>query len=97
MGCAISFSDLQLYVDFFVEESNQKILIEILLQHSSMSIEKLAGDIGVSEGKVKDVCNNKDFLSGYHVDNLSQIFLRFFGEKFFRKFSIVRNFINNRF
>ena len=96
MGCAIEFPDSQFQMEFCVEGNKQKILIDVLLKHSEMDVDQLALALGVSASKIQDICDNKYFLVGYQADNLAQIFLRFFGQNFFRKFSIIRNFVSNR-
>lgn len=96
MGCIIEFAEPQNQIEFCAEGSKQKILIDVLLKFSGVNIDQLAESLGVSVDKIQDICDEKDYLVGCQLDNLAQIFLRFFGRNFFRKFSIIRTFASNR-
>lgn len=95
MGCIIEFSESQLQIEFCTEGNKQKILIDVLLKYSEMDINQLAISLGVSESKIQNIYDDKDFLVDQQADSLAQIFLRFFGRKFFRKFSIIRNYTSD--
>lgn len=94
MGCIIEFTESLLQIEFCSKGNKQKILIDVLLKYGEMNISELALAIDVSTKKLRDICNGRGSLVGEQADSLAQLFLIFFGRTFFRKFSIIRNFVN---
>ena len=93
MGCIVEFTESLMQIEFCSNGNKQKILIDILTRYSEMDAQKLADVLGVSAKKLKNICNGKGFLVGEPADSLAQVFLIFFGQKFFRKFTLIRNFV----
>lgn len=94
MNCILEFPELLVKVDFCSKGDKQKILIEVLTKYGEMDINKLASVLGVSCKRLKDICNGDGFLVGEQADSLAQLFLMFLGKHFFRKCTLIRNFIN---
>ena len=93
MGCIVEFTESHKQIEFCSHGGKQKILIDILTQYSEMDTKQLADVLGVSTRKLKNICNGKGFLVGEPADSLAQIFLIFFGQNFFQKFKLIRNFV----
>lgn len=93
MGCIVEFTESLMQIEFCSNGNKQKILIDILTRYSEMDTSKLADVLGVSEKKLHNICHGKEFLVGEPADSLAQLFLMFFGQKFFRKFKLIRNFV----
>lgn len=94
MGCKLEFSESQLQVEFCSQGSKQRILIDVLLKYSEMSINDLASALEVPVTRLHDIYNGRSFLIGEQADSLAQLFLVFFGRTFFKKFSIIRSFVD---
>lgn len=92
MGCTVELANALIRFEFCCEGKKQKILVDILLKYSDMDINELAFALDVSVSKILDICNESSFLMGKQADDLSQLFIIFFGRIFFRNFSIIRNF-----
>lgn len=93
MGCIVEFTESLMQIEFCSNGNKQKILIDILTRYSEMDTNKLATVLGVSAKKLKNICNGEEFLVGEPADSLAQLFLIFFGQQFFRKFTLIRNFV----
>lgn len=93
MGCILEFTESLIQIEFCSKGNKQKILVDILTKYSEMDINKLAVVLGVPVKKLKNICKGKDCLTGEPADSLAQLFLIFFGQQFFRKVTLIRNFI----
>jgi len=92
MGCIIEFSESLIQFEFNSHSDKQKILVDVLLKYSDMSIEDLASFLEVSVKKLRDIQTGKGLFRGERANDLAQLFLVFFGRIFFTKFSIIRNY-----
>lgn len=94
MGCIVEFTESLVQVEFCSQGNKQRILIDVLTRYSDMDIDELASVLGVSAKKLRKISEGKSFLVGEPADSLAQLFLLFFGQQFFRKFTLIRNFVN---
>jgi hypothetical protein len=94
MSCTLEFSESSVKIDFCSNENNQKILVDVLTKYSEMDFNKLASVLGVSVSKLKKICEGEGFLIGEKADSLAQLFLMFLGKHFFRKCTLIRNFVD---
>lgn len=92
MSCVVKFTELPFQFEFNTEGYRQKILVDVLLGYCGMDVEDIATALNISKSKVYRIHQSKQFLSGVEADDLGQLFLAHFGQIFFRKFSILRNF-----
>jgi hypothetical protein len=44
--------------------------------------------------RLHDICDGYGFLVGEQADSLAQLFLIFLGKNFFRKCTLIRNFVD---
>ena len=95
MGCIMEFTEAEslVQIEFCSDGNKQKILIDVLIKYSGMDMSELASVLGVSVKKLRNIYDGKSFLVGKSADSLAQLFLRFFGQQFFRKFTLIRNFV----
>ncbi|MDP1604293.1 MAG: hypothetical protein Q8M03_13620 [Legionella sp.] len=94
MSCTLEFSESSVKIDFCSKGNNQKILIGILTKYGEMDINKLALALEVSVKRLNDICDGCGFLVGEQADSLAQLFLTFLGKHFFRKCTLIRNFVD---
>lgn len=94
MSCALMFQESAVTIDFCSKGNKQKILIDVLTKYSEMNMSKLASILEVSETSLKDICDGDSFLIGKQADSLAQLFLLFLGKHFFRKCTLIRNFVD---
>ena len=94
MSCVLEFPESLVRIDFCSKGNKQKILIDILGKYSDMDITQLASVLEVSVERLHEICNGNGFLVGEQADSLAQLFLMFLGKHFFRKCTVIRNFIN---
>lgn len=94
MSCTLEFPESSVKIEFCSAGNKQKILIDVLTKYSEMDVNKLASVLEISVKKIKDICNGNGFLVGEQADTLAQLFLMFLGKHFFRKCTLIRNFIN---
>lgn len=94
MSCILEFPESFLRIDFCSKGNKQKILIDVLTKYGDMDVEKLALVLNVSTTRLHDICDGYGFLVGDQADTLAQLFLMFLGKNFFRKCTLIRNFID---
>jgi hypothetical protein len=94
MGCIIEFSESLLRFEFNAKGSKQKILVDMLLKYSEMDIADLALALDASVNELQDILDGNYFFVDEQANDLSQLFLIFFGRTFFNKFTLVRNFFD---
>lgn len=94
MSCALEFPESAVKINFCSKGNKQKILIDVLTKYSDIDINKLAVTLEVPVNKLYDICEGNDFLVGERADSLAQLFLMFFGKQFFRKCTLIRNFVD---
>ena len=92
MGCIIEFSESLLRFEFNSKGANQKILVDMLLKYGDLDIDGLALALDTSINELQDILNDNHFFVGEQAHDLSQLFLVFFGRRFFNKFTLIRNF-----
>ncbi len=92
MGCIVKFSESLIQFEFNSHGNRQKMLIDMLLRYGEFDMNSLAATIGISVAKLHDIYDGKYFLDGEESHDLAQVFLIFFGQQFFKKFTLVRNF-----
>lgn len=93
MGCLVEFTQSRMQIEFCSKGDKQKILIDLLTQYSDFDIKKLATILRVPTRTLKKICDGKGCLVGEPADSLAQMFLIFFGQNFFKKFTLTRNFV----
>ncbi len=93
MSCVLEFPESSVLVDFCSKGNKQKILIDVLTKYD-MDINRLASVLGVSDQKLKDICDGDSFLVGEQADSLAQLFLMFLGKHFLRKCTLIRSFVD---
>lgn len=93
MGCIVELTQPRMQIEFCGKSGKQKILIDLLIQYGDFDIKKLAVTLGVPVRILKKICDGKGCLVGEAADSLAQIFLIFFGQHFFKKFKLTRNFV----
>lgn len=94
MSCTLEFPESSVKIDFCSKGNKQKILIDVLAKYSDMDINQLASVLDVPVKRLREICNGNGFLVGEQADSLAQLFLMFLGKNFFRKCTLIRNFIN---
>ena len=94
MSCVLEFPESFVKINFCSEGSKQKILIDVLTKYDDIDLDRLASIIGVSVKRLKDICEGGSFLIGEQADSLAQLFLMFLGKHFFRKCTLIRNFVD---
>ena len=94
MSCTLEFPESSVKINFCSKGNKQKILIDVLTKHSDMDFNRLASVLGVSVKKLHDICDGYGFLVGEQADSLAQLFLMFLGKHFFRKCTLIRNFVD---
>ncbi len=92
MGCIVEFSESLLQFEFNSKGYSQKILVDMLLKYGELDIASLALALDASINELQDILDGNYFFIGEQANDLSQLFLIFFGRKFFKKFTLVRNF-----
>ena len=92
MGCIIEFSESLMRFEFNSEGNKQKILVDMLLKYGELDIAGLALALEVSINELQAILDGNHFFVGEQANDLSQLFLIFFGRTFFTKFSLIRNF-----
>lgn len=92
MGCIVELKDPSLQFEFNNQGSKQQILLEIMLKYGTMSIDELAMMLNTPLDKLKEILAGNQYFVGQQADDLSHIFLMFFGRIFFNKFTLIRNF-----
>jgi len=92
MSCIIEFNESLLRLNFNCNNDDQKLLLDVLLKHRHLDIEKLAFILDSSALELEAIRANDYILEGERADTLSQIFLTFFGGKFFKDFTLIRRF-----
>lgn len=94
MGCIVELSKSLIQFEFNSDGNKQRILVDMLLKYSAISIDELALTLDISVDNLQAIYNGEYFLIGEQANDLAQIFLIFFGRVFFTKFSIIRNYID---
>ena len=94
MSCVLEFPESSVKIDFCSKGNKQKILIDVLAKYSEMDINQLASVLDVPVKRLHEICNGNGFLVGEQADSLAQLFLMFLGKHFFRKCTLIRNFLN---
>jgi hypothetical protein len=94
MSCALEFPESLIKVNFCSKGNKQKIFIDVLTKYGEMDIKRLASVLEVSVNRLTDICEGNSFLVGEPADNLAQLFLMFLGKHFFRKCTLIRNFVD---
>jgi len=80
MGCIVEFSDPTNRFEFCTRDHKQKVFIDVLLRYSKMDIPHLAYILDTPVTKLRDVYYGKTFLAGKPAEELTQLFLVYFGE-----------------
>lgn len=91
MSCSLEFPESGVKVDFCIQGSKQKILIDVLIKHGDMNVNNLATALDVPIQTLHDIYQGKRTLDGEKADNLAQLFLMFLGKHFFRKCTLIRH------
>lgn len=91
MGCIVELK-APLQFEFNSEGTKQKILVDILLKYGEQDIASLASILDATSNELQDILNGNYFFTGRQKDDLSHLFLIFFGETFFNRFTLIRNF-----
>lgn len=94
MSCVLEFPESSVKIDFCSKGNKQKILIDVLSKYSDMDMNQLASVLDVPVERLHEICNGNGFLVGEQADSVAQLFLMFLGKHFFRKCTLIRNFIN---
>ncbi len=94
MSCILEFPESSVKIDFCSKGNKQKILIDVLTKYGDMNIYRLASVLEVSVKRLHDICDGHRFLVGKQADSLAQLFLMFLGKHFFRKCTLIRNFVD---
>ena len=94
MGCIVEFSESLLQFEFNSKGNRQKILVDMLLKYGELDIAGLACALDASISELHDILDGNYFFIGEQANDLSQLFLIFFGRTFFKKFTLVRNFFD---
>lgn len=94
MSCILVFPESSVKIDFCSKGNKQKILIDVLTKYGEIDIIKLASILEVSVKRLSDICEGEGFLVGEQADNLAQLFLMFLGKFFFRKCTLIREFVD---
>jgi len=94
MSCLLEFPESSVKIDFCSKGNKQKILIDVLVKYGEMDINKLALVLDVPAKRLQDICDGDDFLVGVSADSLAQLFIMFLGKHFFRKCTLIRNFVD---
>lgn len=92
MGCIVEFSESLLQFEFNSKSNTQKILVDMLLKYGELDIAGLALALDTSVNELQDILDGNHFFVGEQANDLSQLFLIFFGRTFFKKFTLIRNF-----
>ena len=93
MSCALEFPESSVKIEFCSEGNTQKILIDVLTKYGDMDINRLASVLDVPVKRLYKILDGYSFLVGEPADSLSQLFLMFLGKHFFRKCTLIRNFV----
>lgn len=94
MGCIIEFSKSLIQFEFNSNGNKQRILVDMLLKYGELDINNLASTLDISVYELQEICEGKHFLVGEQAHDLAQMFLIFFGQQFFNKFTLIRNFFD---
>lgn len=94
MGCIVEFNELSLQCEFNNEGKRQQILVDMLLKYGELDIACLASVLTSSINELQDIRDGKHFFTGEQANDLSYLFLSFFGRTFFKKFTLIRNFFD---
>ena len=94
MGCIVEFSESLLQFEFNSKGNRQKILVDMLLKYGELDIAGLALALDASISELHEILDGNYFFIGEQANDLSQLFLIFFGRTFFKKFTLVRNFFD---
>ena len=94
MSRTLEFPESSVKIDFCSKGNKQKILIDVLTKYGDMNINRLASVLEVSVKRLHDICDGDGFLVGEQADSLAQLFLIFLGKHFFRKCTLIRNFVD---
>ncbi len=94
MGCIIEFSESLIQFEFHSNGIKQRMLVDMLLKYGDLDIENLAATLDISVDELQNICEGKHFLEGEQSHDLAQMFLIFFGQQFFKKFTLIRNFFD---
>lgn len=93
MGCIVEFSKSLLQFEFNSHGHKQKILVDMLLKYGELNIVELSLALDTSTYELQDILEGNCFFIGEKANDLAQLFLIFFGRTFFKKFTLIRNFI----
>ena len=94
MSCVLEFPESLVKIEFCSKGNKQRILIETLTKYSELDFSTLASALGVSVRTLETICEGEGFLVGEQADSLAQLFLMFLGKHFFRKCTLIRNFVD---
>ena len=94
MGCIIEFTESLMKFEFSCSENRQSILMDMLIRYGDQDVSYLSLFLGIPEDEIREVAAGQRFLAGEQAHDLSQMFLMFFGQAFFSKFTLIRRFYN---
>ena len=80
MRCIVKFSDSETQFEFCTRDHKQKTFIDVLLRYSQMDLPHLATILDTPVSVLRDVYQGKSFLTGKPAEELTQLFLVYFGE-----------------
>lgn len=80
MECVIQHGESPIKFKFSCKNTQQKILIDILLKYSTLNINNLTSLLNVSVEMIKDVYQDKRFFVADAADNLVILFLMFLSD-----------------
>ena len=92
MGCFVEFSNLLLQFEFDSNGNRQKILVDMLLKYSELDILGLALALDTSVTELENILDGNYFFIDEQANDLSHLFLIFFGRTFFKNFTLIRKF-----
>ncbi len=94
MGCIIEFSESLIQFEFHSTGNKQRILVDMMLKYGELDINNLALTLDISVHELQEMHEGTHFLVGEKAHDLAQMFLIFFGQQFFKKFTLIRNFFD---
>ncbi len=92
MGCIVELKNSSAQFEFNSHGAKQRILVDMLLKYGELDVVNLALALDTTTNKLQDILDGDYFFIGRQADDLSHLFLIFFGRTFFNKFTLIRNF-----
>ena len=80
MGCIVEFTESRKQIEFCSHGDKQKILIDALLNYSSLNLTDLALILNIPEHIVKNIHDGISLFEEEQANNLTVVFLTYFCE-----------------